>query len=117
MSIARRFNTWLADHLADALASMVLFWLVTFAVILPLLWQRPENAVLWIIYASSTCFQAVALPVLAFVSKKEGVKQAKILQETHDAVMQELGVLKEMHLEAAEERRMISGLCSIRNIL
>jgi hypothetical protein len=88
------FNAWFADKLADALATMSMFYGVLFIVTLPLRWQTPEGAVAWINYMSSNFFQAVALPVLAFVAKREGVRQAALLQETHDAVMQEIQMLK-----------------------
>jgi hypothetical protein len=87
-------NQWLAFRLAGALATMVCFYVVLFVVLLPLLWQRPENPILWIIFLSSTVFQAAALPILAVVAKQQGDKSERLLQETHDVVMAELKELK-----------------------
>lgn len=85
---------WLADKLADWLATMICFWIISVVTLGVLFYQSPKNMVDWIFFLSSGFFQAVALPVLAFVSKKEGKTQAALLQETHDAVMEELKQLK-----------------------
>ena len=92
----KRFSEWLADRLADALATMVCFWVVTILILITLYWQRPHSLYEWVLFASSALFQASALPVLAFVAKKEGRRQEAILKETHDAVMEELKDLKEL---------------------
>ena len=70
-------------------------------VVVVLFWQRPVSLVGWITYISTAIFQASALPVLAFVAKKEGANQQALLQETHDTVMGELdkvgAVLQEIY--------------------
>jgi hypothetical protein len=48
-------------------------------------------------FVISAGFQAVALPVLAFVSNMQGDRAEKIARETHDAVMKELKILREQN--------------------
>ncbi len=55
-------------------------------------------------------FQGVALPILGYVSKKAGDNQEKVLNETHDTVMQELALVKEELTLAREERDSIQAL-------
>jgi sensor histidine kinase YesM len=75
---------------------MACFWIITVMVVVVLLWQRPTTMVGWITYISTAIFQASALPVLAFVAKKEGATQQALLQETHDTVMGELDKLSNL---------------------
>ena len=96
---SNRFNEWLATKLADALATMVMFFGVTFLTLSILFFQAPKTPLEWVQYIIQTFFQGVALPVLAFVAKIEGKKHQKLLQETHDAVMCEMKEIKEMMAE------------------
>lgn len=109
-----KFNEWLADLLADTLSTMACFWIITSMVVVVLFWQRPNTLVGWITYISTAIFQASALPVLAFVSKKEGATQQALLQETHDTVMGELdrlgNVLKEIHDTHNELRELVGQI-------
>lgn len=98
-----RFNDWLADKLSDWLSTMAMFYAITFLVLLPLHWQKPQGLVAWTQYVVSVFFQGVALPVLAFVAKKAGDRQEKLLQETHDTVMEELAMIREALQLASEE--------------
>ena len=86
----------MADILSDALSTMNCFWIITTMVVVVLFWQRPTTIVGWITYISTAIFQASALPVLAFVSKKSGDELLKLLRETHDAVMAEMSDLKQI---------------------
>ncbi len=90
------FNEWLATKLADALANMVMFFGVTFLTLSILFFQKPHSPLEWVQYIIQTFFQGVALPVLAFVAKNEGNRQQRLLQETHDTVMAEMKVIKDM---------------------
>jgi hypothetical protein len=83
--------------MAGWLSTMAMFYAITFLVLLPLHWQRPVGMVAWAQYLVSVFFQGVALPVLAFVAKQEGDRTTRLLQETHDATMKELGVLRQLH--------------------
>jgi hypothetical protein len=90
-----RFNDWLGDKLSDWLSTMAMFYGIAFLVLIPLYWQQPTSLVGWIQYTVAIFFQGVALPVLGYVSKREGQKQAVLIKETHDAVMEELKLAKE----------------------
>lgn len=81
------------------LATMVCFWIVTIMVLVPLFFQRPDSLVGWVQYIVQSFFQGVSLPVLAFVSKIQGDRQERVLNETHDQVMAELAEMKEIHKE------------------
>jgi hypothetical protein len=109
-----KFNERLANLLADTLSTMVCFWIITSMVVVVLFWQRPNTLVGWITYISTAIFQASALPVLAFVAKKEGATQQALLQETHDTVMGELdklgNVLQEIHDTHDELRELVSQI-------
>jgi hypothetical protein len=93
----KKLNELVANALADYLSTMVCFWIITSMVVVVLFWQRPNTLVGWITYISTAIFQASALPVLAFVSKKEGAAQQALLQETHDTVMNELAMIGQSH--------------------
>ena len=82
---------------------MWLFWGLTLLVLLALALQRPSGAQGWILFWVSIFFQGVALPVLAFVSNKQGERMERVLRETHDSVLAELSEIKAMHESQAEE--------------
>lgn len=112
IEIVKNINDWLADRLADALSTMACFWIITTMVIVVLFWQRPSTIVGWITYISTAIFQASALPVLAFVSKKESSTQQALLQETHDASMDELLRVTKMLEELKDTHREVRELVS-----
>lgn len=74
---------------ADALAYKSTFILFCFIAIVPLFFQMPHDILTVQQWLSQTFIQLVSLSILAIVSKIEGAKTAKILNETHDTVMQE----------------------------
>ena len=88
-----KLNECVAESLADGLSTMWCFWAILFLVTIPLVWQRPDTAYQWAQYLSTAVFQAIALPVLAFVAKVEAKRQIKLLRETHDAELAELAEL------------------------
>jgi len=104
MKIVDRFNNLLAGKLADWLSTMAMFYGIAFLVLLPLIWQRPANLVGWAQYLVSVFFQGVALPVLGFVAKKEGERNSRILQETHDMIMGELAIVRAEIDQAKNDR-------------
>ena len=108
------FNEWFAIKLANALATMVMFFGVTFLTLSILFFQKPTTPLEWVQYIVQTFFQGVALPVLAFVAKIEGNKQQKLLQETHDAVMSEMkeikGMMTVLNKIEVEEKKIQSEL-------
>jgi len=115
------FNEWLAGKLADALATMVMFFGVTFLTISILFFQAPRTPLEWVQYIIQTFFQGVALPVLAFVAKIEGKKQQRLLQETHDTVMIEMKEIKAMMAKLGrievEEKKIEDELEKIRPMI
>jgi gas vesicle protein len=66
----------------------------------------------WITYISTAIFQASALPVLAFVAKKEGAAQQTLLKETHDTVMGELDKLSNLVQEISDTHEELKELVS-----
>ena len=105
----QKFTDWLANKLADYLATMAMFYGVTILTLSILLFQAPRTPLEWVQYVVQTFFQGVALPVLAFVAKISGERQEKLLQETHDTVMNEMKEIKELiakvsHIEGEEEK-------------
>jgi hypothetical protein len=98
----KSINDWLAGMMAEYLSSMSCFWVITTMVVVVLFWQRPVSLVGWITYISTAIFQASALPILGFVSKKEGAKSQQLMQETHDTVMKEFSMVQESLADAKE---------------
>ena len=113
----KKFNDRLGDLLSNTLSSMIMFYGVAFLVIFILIFQKPNNLVEWIQYIVAVFFQGVALPVLAYTSKKSGDIQANLLSETHDTVMNELKYIKEQQIfskkEIESQRKIIIELKEI----
>ena len=93
----KRINNFLANKLAVAMSSMWLFWFLAVIIVIAGILQPPNTPYTFVMFVISAGFQAVALPVLAFVNNLQGAKQEKLLKETHDAVMKELKLLKQEH--------------------
>ncbi len=107
----RNFNNWLGDKLAYGLSTMAMFYIVSAFVILPLALQRPHDLVGWIQYIVQSFFQGAALPVLGYVARVSGESQERVLMETHDAAMAEMGMVKDavrlLHGEQKEIRQLV----------
>lgn len=110
MKTTERINEWIGDTISYWLSTMAMFYIVSLLVIAPLFWQRPQGIVGWMQYAISVFFQGAALPVLGYVSRKAGERQERVLNETHDAVMEELAMIKEELRLAREERAALTAL-------
>lgn len=95
----KRFNNWIADKLASFMATMLLFWILLFLDVAGAIVDPPSNVQGWLLWGVSILFQSVALPVIAFVSSKQGERMEETLRETHDAVLVELAEVKQMHAE------------------
>jgi hypothetical protein len=106
----KRINDWLGDQLAYWLSTMGCFYLISIAILATLFIQRPEGVQAWLMFWVTVFFQGVALPVLGYVARKAGEKQEQILSETHDAVMEELALVKEELKIANEEREILKKL-------
>lgn len=91
----KRFNNWLGDKLAFGLSTMAAFYIVTAFVLVPLIWQRPEGLIGWVQFLIQSLFQGSALPVLGYVARIAGERQEKVLNDTHNCVMEELALARE----------------------
>lgn len=109
----KRFNDWLADRMAYWFSTMACFYLVALLTLSALYFDTPKNIQGWLMYWIGIFFPAVALPILGYVSRKAGETQEKTINETHDAVLEELALVKEQlalvkeQLAIAKEEREI----------
>jgi hypothetical protein len=109
----KRFNDWLADKMAYWFSNMACFYIVTLLTLATLYFDTPKNIQGWLMYWIGIFFQAVALPVLGYVTRKAGETQEQVINETHDAVLEELALVKEQlalvkeQLAVAKEERDI----------
>lgn len=103
LTAIRQFNDWMAGVLSSAMSTMAMFWVITALCLAAFAIERPTGAQGWILFWVSIFFQGVALPVLAFVSDRQGTRVENVLRETHDTVVEELAQLKELHLIEMEE--------------
>jgi len=55
-------------------------------------------------------FQGAALPVLGYVARRAGENQERVLNETHDTVMEQLELIKEDLALAREQRDEFEAL-------
>lgn len=106
-TVKQRFNDWIGDKIAYGLSTMTCFYVILVLCLVPLLFQQPRGTVAWAQYIIQSIFQGVALPVLGYVARMAGEKQDKLLNETHDTVMEELAVVKEELKLAREERQAL----------
>jgi hypothetical protein len=104
------FNDWLGNKLAIFLSTMLCFYLIFALVMVPLFFQHPTDLVGWVQYIVQSIFQGVALPILGYVAMKAGENQERVLNETHDTVMEELALVKEELQLAREERAALQEL-------
>ena len=100
----KKLNRFLANRLSIILSSMWLFWLLALILVIAGILQPPKGAYEIVMFWVSAAFQAIALPVLAFVSNIQGDRQEKIMRETHDAVMTEITLLRK---EQAELKKLL----------
>jgi hypothetical protein len=78
------FNDWLAERLSIILSIMTTFYIIALLVLLPLIWEHPSNFVAWASYISCSIFQAIALPVLGYTSKKTSDKTDIMMKDMYD---------------------------------
>jgi membrane protein implicated in regulation of membrane protease activity len=95
-------NNFLANKMSIIMSSMWLFWILAVVIVVAGLMQPPDTPYMFVMFVISAGFQAVALPVLAFVSNIQGERQEKVMKETHDAVMKELKLVREENAELKE---------------
>lgn len=135
-----KFNDYVGEKLSQGLSNMNMFWIMLLATMTPAIFSPPTTLTQWDTLLSSGVFQAVALVVINYTTEKATkfitsmliqIRDAIIdriegkLQETHDAVIQELQEVKEELDIARDERDKINQLMQqsseerndIRNIL
>lgn len=103
----KKFNEFadqIMDKIADSLSTKACFVIFCIISFVPLAIQMPHDILGWQQWISQTAIQLIALSVLAIVSKKEGREQRRVMEETHDAVMAEMSIVKE-ELDLAREER------------
>ena len=101
----KKFNDLIGDKLSNGLSSMNVFYIITLLVLAPLIVERPSTIMAWIQYLSTAVLQACALPLLGYTTNKQGNIQSKLLQETHDTVMNELKIVKKEQSVAKKQRK------------
>jgi low affinity Fe/Cu permease len=102
MKIFSKINAWsdrFAEALADSLASMIMFWIITLLVIVPLFWTQPVGTVAWMQYIVAVFFQGVALPVLGYTAKLSGKRTDALI-----AKIEELSLKIEQQAQQIEDQ-------------
>ena len=83
---------------------MTVFYIISLLVLAPLIVERPNTIMDWIQYLSTEVLQACALPLLGYTTNKQGNIQSKLLQETHDTIMNEIKIIKKNnHMQRNKE--------------
>jgi len=86
-NLIKKINTLsdkFAESMADSLASMTMFWIITLLVVIPLFWNKPVGGVAWIQYIVAVFFQGVALPVLGYTAKLSGKRTDEIIAKIEE---------------------------------
>jgi hypothetical protein len=97
VSRADRFNEHLAVRATKAFGTMWAFYVFTAYGLLPLLFPQAINTLLY----WSNVVQLVALPLLAVGQAVLGRAAERQAKETHDAVLEELQLLRAQRADAA----------------
>jgi hypothetical protein len=108
--VVEKINETIASILANTLSSIACFYVITSLILIALVWQKPHDIIGWIQYLIAFLFQGSALPVLGYVSKREGDESRKMLQETHDMVMSEFEFAKEERAHMKKEQGELTHL-------
>ena len=96
-------NDWVANKTAIILSSMWLFWLIIIIFVAAYLIQAPLGAYQMVMFFISAFFQAIALPVLAFVSNIQGDRLEKKVDELQSEMLEEIKELKKLMAEKDAE--------------
>jgi len=106
----RNFNQWLGNLISNKTSTMWAFYIVLIATTYPMINTPPASLLQGIQYISSAVFQAIMLPILAYTSNLVGDKQMKLLQETHDVVLNELKFIQEEQKNEKEEKELLKQI-------
>lgn len=111
----KKFNGKAANWLSRVLSSMWLFWfLATVLVVIGIVYP-PDNPYTFVMFWVSAVFQAIALPVLAFVSNIQGDRQEKIMRETYENVLKELELINKQLAILKEQGVQITDIADDTN--
>ncbi len=102
-----KFNDFVAKMTAKVLSSMWLFWLLVVVLIILWIMDPPRDGFEIALFVISTAFQAIALPVLAFVSNQQGDKAAKVAKETLSSVKTDIAMANETLAGVRKELKML----------
>lgn len=95
----KKFNDWIAEKMSYALATMFMFYIITFLVIIPLLYSQPTSIVAWASYLSSVVFQGIALPILGYTSRKNGQKTDELIDLIYKLTKEDNDIIKKIESE------------------
>ena len=95
----KKFNDWIAEKMSYALATMFMFYIITFLVVIPLLYSQPTSIVAWASYFSSVVFQGIALPVLGYTSRKNGQKTDELIDLIYKLTKEDNDIIKKIESE------------------
>lgn len=95
----KKFNDWIAEKMSYALATMFMFYIITFLVVIPLLYSQPTSIVAWASYLSSVVFQGIALPVLGYTSRKNGQKTDELIDLIYKLTKEDNDIIKKIESE------------------
>src|SRR5271168_2942462 len=95
----KRSNEWVAVKLSSIFSTMECFWVFCVIASLPVVFPSTLQIAN---YISSSYLQLIALPLLAVGAVVLGRASELRAQQDHEALMEELTLLKEMHSEVQE---------------
>jgi hypothetical protein len=108
-SIVKKLNSKVAEWLSNVLSSMWLFWLLSIVLVTIGIAYPATDPYTFVMFWISAVFQAIALPVLAFVSNIQGERQEKLLESTHALVIEELRLIKEQLAMLQDQKNQLGG--------
>lgn len=98
----RKIDNFIISSLLWATSTKSAFYALTVLIIFAVIMSPPTNIQGWLLVIVSEFYQGVALPGLGAAQKAEAEETRKLLQETHDVVLEELKLLKQEHIELQE---------------
>ena len=105
-----KINDIIGNKLSFTLSTMEMFYIVLILVVFPLFFQTPTNLIGWIQYISTAILQAIALPLLAYTTRKSGEKQEKVINDTHSILLKEIKMNRDLHKHQLEMMQEIKEM-------
>ena len=105
-----KINDSIGNKLSFTLSTMEMFYIVLILVVFPLFFQTPTNLIGWIQYISTAILQAIALPLLAYTTRKSGEKQEKVINDTHSILLKEIKMNRDLHKHQLEMMQEIKEM-------